>query len=356
MIGFLLVHLALLLMVAGIAGGIAWLMAQSRLLVDVPGPRSSHERPTPRGGGLGIVVACALGWSAFWAVGFTARSFADGPRALLIGALVVAAGGLLDDWRRQRVAAKLAIQALAATIAIAGGLTIERVALPGLGVVTLPGWVGAPLAFLWLVGLTNAFNFMDGLDALAASTATIAGLALALAGIAVGAPSIAATGWVLAAAAAGFLALNRPPARIFMGDVGSQFLGFALAAIGLYFARLDPGGAAIWFVPVLMFHFLFDTILTAARRWRAGENVLAAHRGHLYQRLHAAGLDHGTVAVWLSIAAAFNAAVALWTIIAARNAPWLALIPALVLQGYYLWLVRRRERQAAEWAAQFRAR
>ena len=355
-LGFIIVHVALLAGVAAIAWGIAWLAMRSRALLDRPGPRSSHQKPTPRGGGLGIVVACLAGWGAFWSTGFASLPFAGGPRGLLIGAAIVAAGGLLDDWRHQRPLVKLAIQALAAAVAIADGLVIDRLALPWFGVVTLPWWIGALLTFVWFVGLTNAFNFMDGLDGLAASTATIAGLAIALAGVAGGAGPLAALGWVLTAASAGFLLLNRAPARIFMGDVGSQFLGFAFAGIGVYFARLDPLGAAVYFVPLLLFHFLFDTIVTACSRWRAGENVTAAHRRHFYQRLHQAGLDHGAISVWLSIAAAFNAVVALWVMIAARGAPWLGLVLVLALQLYYVWLVRRRERQAAVWEAAQAAR
>jgi UDP-GlcNAc:undecaprenyl-phosphate GlcNAc-1-phosphate transferase len=134
-----------------------------------------------------------------------------------------------------------------------------------------------------------------------------------------------------------------------MGDVGSQFLGFVFAAAGVYLGRFDPFGVAVYLVPVLLFHFLFDTVVTAFRRLRAGEDVSVPHRTHLYQRLNAAGLDHAGVTVWLAIAAAFNAVLALWMVIAAREMPWLALVPALMLQIYYVWLVRRRERRAAAW-------
>ena len=336
---FFVVHALLYAGLAGVAAAIAAAMARWRPLIDAPNARSSHAKPTPRGGGVGIVVATLCGWAMFWSAGFASRPAGAPEFGLAAGALVVALAGLMDDRRAQPAWIKLGAQALAAAIAIACGLAIERVALPGLGVVEL-GPLAVPLTALWLIGLTNAFNFMDGLDGLAAATATIAAAALALIAQAGGNGPVAALAWSLAAASAGFLLLNRPPARIFMGDVGSQFLGFAFAGLGVLMAqRVADGGGAL-LVPLLLFHFLFDTALTAWRRWRRGELLWQAHREHLYQRLNRTGLGHLAVTMAVSISALALAALALFAPDA--SGLWRGLGVAFALQlAYAAWVARR---------------
>jgi len=346
MIGFLIVHFVLLAGLAAIAALLAWAMARGRLLVDLPNARSSHALPTPRGGGIGIVVATLIGWLLFWRAGFATRPAGTAEFGLAFGAVVVALAGLLDDRRAQPAAIKLGAQAIAAVLALGGGLVLERVALPGIGVVEL-GPAGYVVSFLWLVGLTNAFNFMDGLDGLAASTAVIAASFLAIAAHLVGDGSTAALAWSLAAASLGFLLLNRPPARIFMGDVGSQFLGFAFAGLGLLLARRAPDGATALVVPLLLFHFLFDTIVTAIARARRGAKLWQAHREHLYQRLNRSGVGHIGVTLWLSAMAALNGIFTLGMVTVLPVAAWLAFVPALWLQLVYAYAVRRREQDEA---------
>ncbi len=283
-----------LAVLAGYAGAFA--MARWRVLVDRPNERSSHKLPTPRGGGIGL-AAGVIGGGALVAGGMPAI----GPVA--VGAAIAAIAGLADDARAQGAAIKFGAQFLAAFVAIAGGAIVERIYVPGYGPVEL-GVLGPALTFLWFVGLTNAYNFMDGLDALAGSTGTIAAAAAGCVLMVAGVADLAALAFVLAAACAGFLALNLPPARVFMGDVGSQFLGFAFAGLGVFAAGASTDGRYLWLVPVLLMHFLFDTIFTAARRLAAGENVFAAHRTHLYQKLNQSGVAHGRVAALLAAMAA----------------------------------------------------
>jgi UDP-N-acetylmuramyl pentapeptide phosphotransferase/UDP-N-acetylglucosamine-1-phosphate transferase len=152
---------------------------------------------------------------------------------------------------------------------------------------------------LWLVGTVNLYNFMDGIDGIAGVQAVVAGLAWALWGAWVGAAGVLAVGALVAAAAAGFLTLNWPPARIFMGDAGSTVLGFLLAAAPLLAAQEAPG--AVPFDRLLiagalgLWPFLLDGTFTLFRRLAKGENILQAHRSHLYQRLVIAGRSHQTV-------------------------------------------------------------
>ena len=150
MIGFLIVHGVLLAGLAAIAALLAWAMARWRLLVDLPNARSSHVAPTPRGGGIGIVVATLVGWLMFWRAGFATRPAGGAEFGLALGALVVALAGLLDDWRAQPAVIKLGAQTLAAALALGGGLVLERVALPGIGTVEL-GAAGPLISLLWFV-------------------------------------------------------------------------------------------------------------------------------------------------------------------------------------------------------------
>jgi UDP-N-acetylmuramyl pentapeptide phosphotransferase/UDP-N-acetylglucosamine-1-phosphate transferase len=151
-----------------------------------------------------------------------------------------------------------------------------------------------------------------------------------------------------AAASLGFLFFNLPPARIFMGDVGSQFVGFAFAALGVLAARGDPTGTLIYLVPLLLFHFLFDTLFTAFRRWRNGENVTQAHRTHLYQRLTHAGFGHGRATAALCAMGVAQGVGALWLVNQAPNLRLAIFVPALLLQVVYALAVTRYETGVTE--------
>ncbi len=205
------------------------------------------------------------------------------------------------------------VHALAAAILLAGTGAWAAVTLPLLGSVVVHGF-GIPLAVLWLGGLTNSFNFMDGIDGIAAGQAIVVGVAWAIVGLRLGLPVVALVGALVAAAAGGFLVHNWPPARIFMGDVGATTLGFLLAVLLLVAADvpLVPAGTATR-LPLagllIVWPFVFDAILTILRRLGRGENVLAPHRSHLYQRLVTAGWTHGQTAVLYVCLGAVSATV-----------------------------------------------
>jgi len=291
------------------AGGVAlfrrWALA--REVLDVPNARSSHTVPTPRGGGLVLVLVTLIGTL----VGVTAGVVAWRPAVLWVGAaaLAVAAVSWVEDLHRVPLGVRLAVQAAAAVATLAAVGSLRLVAIPLLGVVHL-GPVGAVLEFIWIVGLANAFNFMDGIDGIAGGQALVA---------AVGWMLLAASGsplqWIammLAAGSLGFLFFNWAPAKLFMGDVGAVFLGFTLAVLPLMAARSEPRNA---FAGVLLvWPFLFDTAFTLVRRLAKGENVLASHRSHLYQRLVIAGWSHASVSMlYGGLALVGVGMAALWT-------------------------------------------
>jgi glycosyltransferase WbpL len=268
-----------------------WLVAANarRLgLIDVPNARSSHTVSTARGGGLGVAAGVIAGILLL-------AAFGDGPTRqlaiLLAGAGVIAALGAFDDVHPIRAGVRLLGQLLVAVAVVVGLGGVARLPLPP--PLDLPvGWLAAPLGVLWLVSITNFYNFMDGIDGLAAGQTAASCIGVAIAGWASGAIDFAV---VLAAAAVGFLVLNRPPARIFLGDVGSTSLGFALAGMPLL-APMGERHMAVFAVAVGLSLFLLDPVETLVRLARAGHRVGKAHRLHSYQLLAPTRGRHAAVA------------------------------------------------------------
>jgi len=314
-------------------------IAEQRQILDIPNERSSHTRPIPRGGGLAIVVVT----TGLVLLANAALGLGSWARLLPIAAawLLVAAVSLADDLRSLPNRVRFAAHAIAAATVI---LTVgywDRIALPLIGDTHL-GWVGVPLTLLWLVGLTNAYNFMDGIDGIAGSQAVVAGLTWAMAGLIIGSVDIALIGLVVAGANAGFLAYNWPPARIFMGDVGSAFIGLVLATLAVAGHEHDPRSAFVGLLAV--WPFVFDAAFTFLRRTVRRENVFAPHRSHLYQRLVIVGYSHRNVTLLYTVLAALGGLLVIaWL----REMPGASLAIAIVtpLAAIGLWaFVRSRER------------
>ena len=254
--------------------GLWWRVMHARLL-DVPGERSLHTRPTPTGGGAGLTAALVA--AALLASQGTAASATTATVSLMLPAGLLCLAGLLDDLRGLGIWTRLLLQTLCAVWVL---VTLGPWPHPGASLLLL--------AALWIVGFTNAFNFMDGIDGLAASHAAFVGLAGALllehAG---GHPELVLLLALTGACAAGFLVWNWPPARLFMGDAGSLPLGFLLAALALLAA--SEGALSAWCWLILWSPFLCDTGITLLMRAAARKPLFQAHREHAYQRLAARG-------------------------------------------------------------------
>ena len=260
----------------------------AKFALDQPNERSLHERPVPRTGGIavlaGIAGAVVLLKGAYWL-----------PLALT---LVLAALSLVDDLRTMPTPVRLIAHLTAAAVLVGSAL-----------------WPAHPLEVVLLVlgitWITNLYNFMDGSDGLAGGMAVIGFGAYALAAYLAGNAGLAALCVAIAAAAAAFLAHNFPPARIFLGDVGSIPLGFLAGGLGLLGWR--DGLWPLWF-PVLVFGpFIGDATFTLARRLARRERVWQAHRDHYYQRLVRMGFGHRGTAVIGYLVMAACAGVALFS-------------------------------------------
>jgi UDP-N-acetylmuramyl pentapeptide phosphotransferase/UDP-N-acetylglucosamine-1-phosphate transferase len=278
------------------------LLAARWRLVDLPNRRSAHSLPTARGGGLAIVSTFSLGAIAVairWPV--VAVPVLAGA---LLPCLAIAAVGFVDDIRPLRASLRLFIQiAIAALITVVLS-PVGAIAIPGLPRLEL-GFFAWPFTIVWIVGMTNAFNFMDGSDGMAGMGAVVVGLCIGLLALRLQANVPMLLGVFLAAAAAGFLVFNWPPARIFMGDVGSGFLGTFFAALPLLFpATTRP----LVFLPILfcLWPYIYDPFLSVLRRIANKKNPFEPHREFLFHRLIRSGASHSQAAMLYGLMAALG--------------------------------------------------
>lgn len=293
--------------ISAFGGVLAIMRFAAKHALDIPNERSSHTRPTPRGGGAAIVVVTLVG-AGLWSL--ACASPQQIALQLLLPALLIALVGWLDDVRSLSARVRLGAQSLAAIWVLSQVGPFERFAVPWLGEISLGafGWI---VTFIWIVGLTNAYNFMDGIDGIAGSQGVVAGCAWGAAGLLLDQPELQVLGLLCACSSAGFLLHNWPPARIFMGDVGSTFLGFTFAIMPLL-AGAEHRARMGLFGLLTVLPFVADTSTTMAKRALRGERIWTAHREHLYQRLVQRGRSHRDVTLLYAGAAAGLSALALY--------------------------------------------
>ena len=311
-------------------------------ILDIPNERSSHSTPTPRGGGVVIVVivlaGCIVGW---WLL--------QPPLPFLSIVVFVIASALVafvswcDDVQSLSNRIRFSVHSLGAIVGIIAFGYWQVIDLPFIGVVSL-GLTGTVVTFVWIVGLTNAYNFMDGIDGIAGTQAIVAGIGWVVIGWISQQPFLVLMGVTISASSLGFLGNNWPPARIFMGDVGSAFLGYTLAVLPVIAALVDPRLALAGVLVVWL--FVFDTSFTILRRLRHGENIFAAHRSHLYQRLVIAGWSHRSVTLlYLGLALIGVLLAALWVLDISVSSWLVVSIPSLCCFGLWRLVVRAESQQ-----------
>jgi UDP-N-acetylmuramyl pentapeptide phosphotransferase/UDP-N-acetylglucosamine-1-phosphate transferase len=273
-----------------IGAGVVLRILRARVILDRPNARSSHREPTPRGGGIAVIGALLLTGGAIAYAGASGALV-----AILALAAWLAAISWIDDLQGLGAAPRFAAQVCAVALGLA--------AMPGDGLVfqgLVPGWLDTLMAALLWVWFVNLYNFMDGVDGITSIQTAAIGGGLAL----VATAPADVMGAALVGAALGFLVWNRPPARLFLGDVGSVPLGFILGWLLLSLAIQGQWAAAL----LLPLYYLADATITLVRRFRRGEAVWRAHRSHFYQQavraLEGADPDARTRAHWIVIAAA----------------------------------------------------
>jgi UDP-N-acetylmuramyl pentapeptide phosphotransferase/UDP-N-acetylglucosamine-1-phosphate transferase len=309
-------------------------LLRRRGVLDMPNARSSHGVPTPRGGGVAIAAGALAGLAVqVWLFGVSSPGL---PLVLALAGIV--AVGFADDVVGLPAAARLILQGIFAAVVLRGVGVVERLPLPEPLDVPLAPVVAWTLSLMWIVGVTNIYNFLDGIDGYAAVQGITACLALALMQLS---PLITPLLVAAGGACAGFLLYNWHPARIFMGDAGSTALGFLIAASPLY-AGTEVRHQAVLITALTIWFFVSDGVYTLARRAMRGERFWQPHRTHLYQLFAAAGLRHdqvvrrvGSASAALAVlaAAAFHASHALFS--------WLVIALAVLGFLFYRWRVER---------------
>ncbi|MBU3189010.1 undecaprenyl/decaprenyl-phosphate alpha-N-acetylglucosaminyl 1-phosphate transferase [Clostridium bowmanii] len=256
--------------------------------IDVPkDERRVHCKPVPVMGGLAIYISFVIGVILYNGILTTSQL------GIIIGATIIVMGGMIDDIKDLSPKYKLLIQIMGAVCLLLSGVRISiltnpfREFYPYLNI----GWINIPVTIIWIVAVTNAFNLIDGLDGLAAGVAFIACVTLMIVSIINGRLEAAFLTAVLSGAILGFIPYNFNPASIFMGDTGSQLLGFLLAAISIETA-IKSATAFVIAVPILAFGLpIYDTLFAMIRRKANGKPIMQADRGHLHHRLLDMGLN-----------------------------------------------------------------
>ena len=268
---------------------------RTRVLPDRPNHRSSHERATSRAGGIGIFA----GWFAGMIIiaAFTGDYDTAVTSAAFTGiALLAFVVGLADDiWSLTPFWKFSGQSAVAALFCLVIG-PLALIPTPFAGLLEI-GPFGVVLTILWIVGFMNAYNFMDGVNGIAAGSALAGLIVFAVIAAFSGAPVAAVIAILLALSCFGFLPSNLIKGRLFMGDGGSQLIGFLIPALGVYAANISNGQVSIFVMPVIFLPFLIDVAWTLTHRLVRGQNILTGHREHIYQLLLRRGYSHTEVAV-----------------------------------------------------------
>jgi UDP-N-acetylmuramyl pentapeptide phosphotransferase/UDP-N-acetylglucosamine-1-phosphate transferase len=263
--------------------------------VDYPNERSLHEQPVRRVGGIAILLALLVGMGSAWGLGAALPP----ARSILVpigaGLMLVFGSSLWDDFRATPIALRLAIQGLSVVPLAAAGLMFDSLGVPGFSI-PLPVPVAIVLGGLWVVWMSNLYNFMDGTDGLAGAMSVFGFGAMAAIGFFAGHDGFALVAGLIAAGTLGFLVLNWPPARVFMGDGGSVSLGYLAASLTLW--AQHEGIFPLWVGALLFLPFIGDATVTLVGRLLRGESPARAHREHAYQKLVRLGYRKSQVLAW----------------------------------------------------------
>lgn len=293
--GAVLSHVFFALMLIGLSALLTrWVVGWN--IADIPNARSSHIRPTPKSGGVAIAISFLVGMAVILSL-HDAAPLPSMPFAIFLAVIAATfAAALADDLIGLAPFVKLACQLVTALVFSLFVARIDGLAVPIIGNLSF-GWFGHLVTIGWFILFMNVYNFMDGIDGLAAGGALIALFILGGIGLVLGAHFVYLSALCLFAAIAGFFVFNFPPAKIFMGDTGSQVIGFVIAGLAVIGARGDAGQISIVIVPALFSCFLVDVLATLVYRFFRGQPLTQAHREHLFQICNRLGFSHFRLSV-----------------------------------------------------------
>jgi len=325
--------------------GICWYFFKHPIVIDIPNNRSSHDTPMPNSGGIAIVITFLVGAIAIYLIADIVRTKEYFFLGFVGSALLIAVASFIDDLIGTKLFSRLFFQALAVIAAMASGIVINELRIPWIGNYQL-GIVGYIITFLWIIGLTNAYNFMDGINGMAAGTAVIVCLFFGYVCFIHGSNFTYIISYTITAGSLGFLLFNFPHARLFMGDVGATFLGFVFACLAIIAYQYDFSHTSFFVMPLLLLHFIYDTFLTFLRRLYKRENVFTAHRSHLYQLFNKLGYSHTAVSFFSFGVCIAQGIGCLWMVSIMNTSRVLVFIPYLTFQVIYSIIITRKAKRA----------
>jgi UDP-GlcNAc:undecaprenyl-phosphate GlcNAc-1-phosphate transferase len=288
---------------------------------DLPDKRKIHKGLIPRLGGVGIFLAvlvatllCSALFPSYEMSLFRIRFI-----PIFVGFTLMHLAGLFDDFVNLKPLLKLSLQILAAASVAAGGFLINTISIPYWGAISL-GYAAYPATILWIVTITNAINFIDGMDGLAAGICGFAALSMAIIALIQGQLATALLAFAIFGSVAGFLVYNFPPARIFMGDSGSQFLGFALAVFPLMGISKSASIGTLIIPLTLLTVPIIDTTAAVIRRIKKKRSIIAPDREHLHHKLLDMGLSENRILLLIYGFSFYLSVVAVTSVILPKEA------------------------------------
>lgn len=254
-------------------------IAHKKKLYDATDERKTHTGDIPRLGGIGVFLSILISAAVLYLL-----LKIQIPLAFYISILLIFVSGLTDDFKPVKPIVKLLTQVVATLILIVGGVSLTHIYIPFFNTTLTLGYFSYPLTFLWIIGVTNALNLLDGMDGQAGGVSAIGSLAIAFASILLGQVDIAIICFILSGALIGFLYFNLPPAKIFMGDSGSLTLGFFLASLPLLFKLPTNKGKMFLVTVVVLIIPIFDVFAAIIRRKLDNRSFFTPDRGHIHHK------------------------------------------------------------------------
>ncbi len=333
-----------------LSAAICRLIIAKKFIIAHPNTRSSHLRPIPTSGGLGIVIAYMIGMvmnSYFFTPTFN-LSFIQWSCIIVIAPCMLAMISFCDDVFNIFFLKKLLFQLGCAMFVMLLGCYLNSLQLPSGRQVNL-GWFGYIITGIWILGLTNAFNFMDGINGLAGGTAILTSVFYGVISVIYNDMQMAYICMFLICSTLGFLIFNFPKAQIFMGDVGSVFLGFLFSLFALFKSNFSVSSVPFWVIPLLLFHFIYDTSFTFIARLIRKEPVFQAHRRHLYQLFTRLGFSHVFVSCFyfsINILQGLTAIILVWFPLKSSAVLYVVFILMLMIHLLYSSIIIRKATNA----------
>jgi len=313
---------------------LCWKIIHRSKIMDTPNHRSSHTKPTPTAGGLAIVATFFLGMSVLLFLAEETMITQKFSLGFTFACLLIAGMSFYDDYKQKPLSLRLITQTVAILVVISFGIVITNTNLTVSEPSSLRFW-NYLITFVWILGLTNAYNFMDGLNGMAGGNAVVTSLFFGFVSFNQGSNFTYIVCYTLIAGTLGFLIFNFPKGKLFMGDVGSTFLGFTFASLAIISSSYDTAHSSLLIIPLLLFHFIYDTFFTFLRRLITKENIFQAHRTHLYQLFNRMGFSHTIVTLFYCTVALSQGFGVLWMMTIPDMQKFLVFIPYLLFQIIY---------------------